>query len=303
MAGAPMAEYSPKVVNAMMHLKPGIHHDVPEAVYHADPCEVPSLNNSTLKRLLGDSPRHAHAFHPRLGGRRQEEREEFDFGKAVHALVLEQRVDSIVIVEAENFRTKAAQQERDAAYAEGKVPLLSRMWAGVQRTAEAIRAQLDARDDAEHWRMHDARVEQTLVWQEAGGVWCRARLDVVKPSVLWDLKTCESANPEAFARSVFRYGYHLQESFYRRGWRALGGEDLPFFFVAIEKGYPHAVAVYDVSPEAKAIADRQVQLGIDRWRWCLEHDEWPGYPPHVATVEAPSWLVAREIEREVMEAP
>lgn len=280
-----------------------MHDGIPEADYHADPCPEPSLNSSIARILLDQSPQHAATFHPRLGGQRRDDKEEFDFGKAYHALVLEKRTDSVVVIEADNFRTKAAQQERDAAYGESKVPLLAKKWKAVQDTARTIRESLDARPDADDYKMAGAAVEQTLVWRE-GDVWLRARLDVVREDIdlIWDLKSAKSAEPEAFARSVFKYGYDVQDAFYRRGMRAITGREFEFRFVVAESGRPHAVGVFDLDPEARAIADRKVERAIRIWGECLRAGRWPGYPPHVATVSAPAWVLQQEIEREIMEA-
>ena len=50
----------------MIITEPGIY-TMPASDYHADPCAVPSLNNSVAKHLVFKSPAHAHAAHPRLG--------------------------------------------------------------------------------------------------------------------------------------------------------------------------------------------------------------------------------------------
>ena len=39
-------------------LDTGIHHGVPEARYHSDPCAEPSLSNSIAKLLVRQSPLH-----------------------------------------------------------------------------------------------------------------------------------------------------------------------------------------------------------------------------------------------------
>ena len=37
----------------------GIHYNVPEAAYHADPCEAPSLSSGIARTLLTRSTLHA----------------------------------------------------------------------------------------------------------------------------------------------------------------------------------------------------------------------------------------------------
>ena len=83
--------------------------------YHAGPCPAPELSNSLIKVLLGQSPLHAWTKHPKLNpGFRQYESDKFDRGTAAHSMLLEGE-DNIVIVDAEDWRTKAAKEAREAA--------------------------------------------------------------------------------------------------------------------------------------------------------------------------------------------
>lgn len=88
----------------------GIHHGLDEATYHADPCPSPSLSSGII-RALQRSPAHAHHAHPRLGGAVSESTQAQDDGAVLHALILGYD-PTAWIVEAEDWRGKAAQQER-----------------------------------------------------------------------------------------------------------------------------------------------------------------------------------------------
>ncbi len=52
--------------------RPGFY-TMSEAAYHADPCADPSLSRSIAEKLILESPRHAHAAHPRLTKQDEEE--------------------------------------------------------------------------------------------------------------------------------------------------------------------------------------------------------------------------------------
>ncbi len=54
----------------------------------------------------------------------------------------------------------------------------------------------------------------------ATGELCRVRPDLYREDLglILDIKSTESARPDAFARSVINYGYHAQEAFYSDGW-------------------------------------------------------------------------------------
>ena len=106
--------------------EPGLYRMTAEQ-YHADPCPEPSLSSSTIKTMLERTPRHAFHDHPRLGGMRLESSSAAQtLGSVVHAMVLGAGRQWHVI-DADDWRTKAAKAERDAAESVGKVPILRPM--------------------------------------------------------------------------------------------------------------------------------------------------------------------------------
>src|SRR5262245_29477228 len=124
-----------------MALDVGIHAISP-AQYHADPCPAPSLSSSIAKMLCLESAAHAQYAHPRLNpaGAGDDADERFDIGTAAHALLLE-GTTAIAVIDAKDYRTNAAKDARDAAYAAGLTPLLKARWTDVQAMVAAARAQ------------------------------------------------------------------------------------------------------------------------------------------------------------------
>ena len=106
-------------------LPAGIHDGIPAERYHRDPSDRPALTAGTIKTLLAYSPWHAWHNHPRLNPEWAPTYEaKFDLGTAAHALLL-QGEDVAQWIDADDWRTKAARDERDQARKEGKVPLLA----------------------------------------------------------------------------------------------------------------------------------------------------------------------------------
>ena len=105
--------------------KPGIY-TIPLTEYIADPCPEPSLSASVAHTLITESPIHAFVQHPRLNkGRIESGSSKMDIGTIVHGLVLEGDESRLVIVEADDWRTKVAKETRDAARLAGLVPVLA----------------------------------------------------------------------------------------------------------------------------------------------------------------------------------
>lgn len=283
-------------------MKPGIH-TLPSAAYHADPCEPPSLSASIAHLLCSQSPAHARTAHPRLNPdyRRQEE-ERFDVGSVAHALLLE-GITAVEVVDADDWRTKAAKEARDAARDAGRIPLLARHWSAVEEMVAAARTQLGLHA-ADPPMFTDGEPEQTLVWEEPGGVVCRSRLDWLRTDrrTIDDFKTTSrSANPEQWSRSLYGQGADIQAAFYVRGVQELTGETPEFRWAVQETFPPYALTVLSPAPDVLTIAQRKVEHAIDTWRRCLETGHWPAYPTDVCYAELPPWEEYRWLERELQE--
>ena len=282
---------------------PGVF-DLDATSYHADPCPVPSLSSSILKIILAETPQHVWVNHPKLNPNFEaEEEDKFDLGKAAHSLMLGDPI-KFAVLDFDDWRTKAAKEAKDAARAAGKLPMLTKNWERVNTMVAAGRAQLANHADASD-AFTDGKPEQTLVWQE-GETWCRARLDWLaddRTRPFDDFKSTGSANPEAFQRIAYSLGSDIQAAFYRRGIRAvLGVKDPIFRFIVQEVEEPFALTAIELNEEAMDLADYQVDAGLARWRWCMERNEWPGYPARTCIIGPPKWRESQILDREEAEA-
>lgn len=273
--------------------------------YHRDPCDQPSLSSSIAHKLVTQTPLHAWAAHPRLNPEfERQERKHFDIGRAAHTLLLEDGYAdaALVVVDAKDWRTKAAQEARDEAYAFGKTPVLAHDLDRLKALVKSALAQLTDHE-ATPPLFELGRAERALVWDE-DGVWCRARLDWLRDdrTAVDDLKsTARSASPEQFARTMVAMGYATQAAFYRRGVFALTGVMPEFRFVVVETTPPYALSVVSPGPDVLALADAKVEHAIDLWRRCLKADRWPGYTPRVAYAELPAYEETQWLERAARE--
>lgn len=263
--------------------------DMPAKQYHEDPCPEPSLNSGVARVLVDESPAHARLAHPRLGGRVRRASREMDEGSLVHAALLRQPSE-VVLIEADSYRTKAAQQARDAAHAEGRTPYLAAEWDVLQRRIrrmdEAVRARGVDFDRAER--------ELSIFWRP--GPWCRGRIDALLDDTAIDLKTCESANPARLSRRVIDFGWDIQAAAYLEGLSALAPETRwQWEWVFVEREEPFAVTVA-VPTEA------MLELGRERWararrEWeaCLKRDTWPSYSSLIVHLDPPAWAMREEM--------
>lgn len=274
--------------------EPGIHYDLDEIDYHADPVPEGSLSVSGAKRLLPPSCPQLFKWE-RDNGRLP--KRQFDFGHAAHKLVLGAGLD-IVVIEADNYRTKAAQEQQKEARERGAVALLRDEWATVQAMAEALRAHPIAR-----LLLADGsgRPEVSLFWRDdRTGVMRRGRLDWLRETspdgrlILVDYKSAASASPQKFRNAAADYGYHMQAPWYVDGVKALDiAEDVAFVFVVQEKTPPYLVSVVEIDSLGMRIGRHDNAKAIDVYVECMTKDYWPSYSDDVELVSLPGWVEHR----------
>ena len=219
----------------------------------------------------------------------------FDFGHLVHRLVLGEG-SVIQIIEATDWRSKAAQLERDAARADGAVPVLRSEYDAAGKMRDAVFAHPTARE-----LFRSGHAEQSGWWvDEPTGVQLRFRPDWLTTldgrPICIDLKTTINADPAEFARSIVKWGYMSQADWYLQGLAAHGIADAAFYFVCIEKAAPYPVSVIELDAEALAEGAHRNRRAIDLFARCTETDIWPAYGSGIHTVSLPPWATRASLQ-------
>jgi len=276
--------------------------DIDEVSYHADPCEVPSLSQSIATTLINRSPAHAYAEHPKLGGTASRHSKTFDEGHAIHAMLLGKGAD-FVVVDAEDWRSKAAREKRDAAREQGKTPLLAQQHEDLVIAAAEFRKRLGEHEEHVEFGGH---VEVVAMWVEMASdgtqVQCRGRLDHFDGTTIDDLKTSKNASPDKFARSAYDYGYDIQAAAYRSAIESIfpriAGR-VGYRLILCELAEPWPVAVARPTSEFFALGEARWRRAVDAWARCLKHNDWPAYNNgRTYALDPPGWAMARELENQ-----
>lgn len=251
--------------------------EIPFAEYLA----MDAVSQSTLKRLLSQSP--AHCRIP------VEETPEMAFGTAFHTLLLEpERFDSEYFLLPDNIRRGTKVWEIAEKESAGRAMLKP-------DDADRLSAMRDAvlNHRAASALLSDGRPEVSCFWTDADtGLQCKGRFDWLSPlGCIVDIKTTTDASPEAFQRRVANSLYHLQAAMYQEGYAANhGGQAIDFVFIAVEKTPPYGVACYELPAEFIAAGSELLRQGLESYASCKAKDEWPGYSPHIELLETPRWL-------------
>lgn len=259
----------------------------------------PAFNSTLAKLIVSRAPLHAWTASRSLNPDFEEEhKDEYDLGQIAHGLVLEGSEAKLVIVDAEDWRTKAAREAKAEARIAGKAPILARKMPQVRAIAKAARDAIEASELAGLFAQGEA--EHVIQWQE-GTVQCKAKLDFLRTDrkIVLDLKTTQNAEPNAFIRQITSLGYDVQDEFYCRGTKAKYGTWPLFVFLAVEVDAPHATCLVALNPQMREIAARKVDFALSAWDACSRSGKWPGYSNQIHYAEpnpweAGKWLIPQE---------
>lgn len=279
------------LTDAPVITEPGVY-DIPADVYHAQP----ALSVSGMKKLLPPSCPALFRYeqdHP------QPPKREFDLGHAAHRLVLGAG-EQLEVLDFDDYKTKAAQEAKRAAYAAGLVPLLPKEVEQVEAMAAAVRSHPLTRGLFDPDR---GVSEQSLFWRDpVAGIALRSRLDWHgRPSphgryIVADYKTCISVDIDDIEKAIYRFGYHQQGAQYDSAVRALALAEEPVYVLVFQsKDAPYLVRVVQIEQTALRIGRAKNRAAIEIFRECTTTGRWPGYED-VSYAALPAWAEKRETE-------
>jgi hypothetical protein len=284
--------------------EPGVY-EMTDADYHADLVPGGSLSVSGARLLLPPSCPARYAWqreHPPTP------KPEYDRGHGAHRLALGVG-PTIRVVDADDWRTKAARQARTEAHAAGEVPLLAADYTDLVAMVAALRDHPIAGELLDPTRMVP---EQSIFWRDPEtGIMRRARIDAVSqpdtagPPYLVDYKTTRSGDPEHISRALWHYGYAMQADWYITGNTAveLADPEAQFLLIVQETEPPYVVGVMQPDDTALHIGHLRNRQAIDIYRACTTAGRWPGHVPEteIRYVGLPPWAERQHTNTEYEE--
>lgn len=271
------------------------------------------LSASIAQRVVTESPLSAWAAHRLLGNFRDEPSSSQIDGRMWHAAILsgtgaDDERDGIILVDAPDFRTKAAQEQKAEILAAGNIPVPLPKFEALYPAATRIREELDRFGIA----LGD-EVEERLEWDESTRsglpVPCSGVLDHRSGTMIDDLKT--GSGPvsihEAERRVATSYTL-LQDAAYRSAVAQkleIDKERVGFRIIFIQTQEPFAITPVELSGEFRELSTLRWQRAIDAWHACLsrgtDRKYWPGPVDRVTTIHPPGWMMSQELELEAMQ--
>lgn len=271
--------------------------------------EADGFNQSTANQLLSKSPRHAWEYRKRQAQPPQADdshSRDREIGTVVHKLLLGSTTAFHVIAGFDDYRTKAAQQQRAACELAGITPILPPDLERCHRSADAVREQLKEVFGIEL----DGVSEEQFYWTEdvpdpmngrvRASVLCKAKLDHVCGDMLTvlDLKTGSDANPKGLMRRILDQGCHVQAASYLSAVahadpRTVGRSR--FIDVFVETTGLVMVTPVAIEGSLLELGQRAWHRACLKWHECQEAGFWPGYVTEVIAPPAPEWALKEEM--------
>ena len=241
------------------------------------------LSSTDIRRLLR-SP--AHYKNPKI-----EDSPALQFGSLVHEFVLlphiaEARYRPKANVDGRTKEGKAIRDWEASLSAQQGVKFITESdYNAAVSIAASVRAHMGASS-----LIAGGVAETAGIVSDFLGVNCRIKPDYRTDSYIVDLKTCYDARPEQFCKSALAYQYQVQAALYVDVAEAIDGKKRDFYWVAVEKDAPYAVAVYKASEEMLEHGRRLYQGAIKLYKDCAGVDMWPAYSELPLILELPGWV-------------
>lgn len=296
--------------------EPGIYYDVPFETYMAWNCFSKSMTGYALR-----SGQHLAAYI-----KSGKSTKSMNLGSVVDCLTLEPHLYGDLFV----LQPDMYQSEKTSGRGANKVTeTVNKPWNLNSNTCKEIKARIEAsgktvisqsmlrlakacqRSVMANQEASEAiaggKKQVSIVWRDEGdadeegtGILCKGRYDVLHDSIN-DLKTTVDASPEAFARTIEKFKYHVQGGTYTAAHKQLTGEQKDWRMIAVETSEETEkplVALYDMLYD-----DESLVAGRKMFRRALKQvlryggKEVPGYSIYAQPISIAPWAIQREFDQ------
>ncbi|PIF22229.1 MULTISPECIES: PD-(D/E)XK nuclease-like domain-containing protein [Pantoea] len=220
-----------------------------------------------------------------------EKKEPLIMGTALHCALLEpDQFSSRFVCSPEfNRRTNDGKKEEQHFLADmrnqGKSVLSQENW----RKLSLMRDSTFAHPSAKWLLNQDGHCEASMYWNDNDtGVLCRCRPDKFLNSmpVIIDVKKVSEIT--RFPRHIAEFRYHVQDAFYREGFKQNYGETPMFVFIVVSESiecgrYP--VRVYSLTPYDVEVGTHLFRSDLTRFAKAIETNDFGG----IEEISRPEW--------------
>lgn len=276
---------------------------MPEKVYHADPCETPSLSSSTLADMIESTEIEAKLNNQRLNPNHKpdEDTDASELGTIAHDFILRGERGTYEVAPFDDWRKKEAQDMKKSIQSRGLIALNrtteERIIPAVKAMKKALYEQLDAHHDYPGI-MRIGKSELSLFAHD-GDIWNRARVDWWEESkgfedVIVDYKTTGLGFDQWEKQQLWGdNAKYLQDLHYRRVRQLLTSAPSRFIFVVQRTKEPFLIRVIEIDQSCRDEMQRRYEWGRKKFINCLKTGVFAGEFPRTFQSSPPPWVVQR----------
>ena len=269
-----------------------------ETVSSEDYHKLPGVSNSRLKDFIEDPRIYYYKW---ISGKYvKPSKDHFDFGSAVHEIVLLGSAANIVVIPERVLSASGSRAggkwKEFAAENFGKILLKSHDHDAVLRCVDAIFDHPTAgrllRSPGDAERMFASEFSEL-------GFALRCKPDKLVTydngrSIVLDLKTTQATQPGSFVKSIANFRYANQEYFYRKVLAEHGYAIESFVFIAVSVEQPHTVDCYSLSQDWLDLAAEEVESALSNLaRRTIENDWKSDTSCKIVCLSPPNYLKYR----------
>jgi len=290
-----------------------------EKIYHADPCETPSLSSSMATTLINATEEEAMLNSRRLNPNYNEEDEKssdaMDLGTIAHDFILRngQAHKVYEIAPFKDFKSGDAKTVKANILSRGLIALNETT---AEKTLSKVKdmrlALLKQTQEHDEWPMlmHKGKGElSAFAYDEKLGIWLRARLDwsdddLRYQDVIVDYKTTSSTF-DKWERDLWNDDKHLQEVHYRKVMSILTGKPFRFIWVVQRTVAPYQIRIIKIDESLREEVDETYLMASKRFANCLKTGKWRGQVPKTFHTYPPKYILdkweLRKLNLEIQE--
>lgn len=275
--------------------------NMPEDVYHADPCPEPSLSSGMAQALIEKTEEEAMLENQRLNPDYEPRQSDaMDFGNIAHQMILLGE-ECFEVAPYDSWRKNDAKAAREDIKSRGLIALnesTKSIVDDVLKMRDSLRRQLDDHRDFPGL-MADGAGEQSGFAKDSSGIWHRARFDWLDekfPDVIVDYKTTGIGFEQWEKGQLWAEGKYMQNPHYRNVLDLIRGKNAPpskFIWVVQQVKKPYHVRVFEIDDGYMSMVEARYNLAKLKFAHCLKTGKWRGQPPHTYHSFPPPWVESR----------
>lgn len=138
--------------------------------------------------------------------------------------------------------------------------------------AEFITAKVMQNEQAIELLSRITQTQETIFYTDKEtGLRMIAKLDGRGEDIIFDLKSCASADPDDFIKAAINFNYPLQAAVYTEAVRNKFFKFPDYYFLCVETSAPYGISVCKAGDDFIELGKQQLRKALDQFKYCLDN--------------------------------